>query len=122
MVNLNVSGATTPTQCNGVYKRLPSTEGGKENYKHISENYFIFWNPTPGQWLISNKPGKAQGETNYFFRTEQEITGNYVEDEGTGNVTVNYSNYGTIGTAILNKNYIDKAYIGSNNEAVEVSG
>jgi hypothetical protein len=120
MVNLNVSGATNPTECNGVYK-VYSIEGGKENYKHISKGYYIFWNPTASQWLISNRAGKGQGETNYFFRTNIEITGIYGEDEGTGNVIVTFSNAGTIGTAILRTDYIDKAYMGSNNEAVEVS-
>jgi hypothetical protein len=123
MTFLIVSGASSPTDCNGVYSDdFGFSYGGVKAYKHITKNYML-WYDDP-EWYISVFEPDFEKLVDYFFLNNSTPFGTYANVDGTGTVVVKeYSGSpaGTTGTAILKTDYIDKAYMGEDGEAVDVS-
>lgn len=120
MAYIIMSGITTQPNANGVY--FP--QGSFNNYpyyRHISKNYYIFIDND--DWYLNNKLSVGQ-EIAYTINGDTNIFGEWEGDSGsdlpivkafTGTIE------GTIGTSEINKNYIDKAYMGDDGVAVDVS-
>ena len=129
MVDYLVTGATDPTSINGVYKEIGWVE----------ENVLLFFN---GVYYLRIEQDIEEEVAEYFaaitdlgynheyFFSEDTYSTQLIpngaifeENEASGNVIVTQlsSNKGTLGTAEIDKDYIDKAYMGADGVAVDVS-
>jgi hypothetical protein len=85
-VNLSLSGATSPAECNGTYTEA-GTLNGKPYYVHTSGDYKItFENIDFPVWYVTDATISS-----YYFRFERDDTllGPYITfSAGEGNVTV----------------------------------
>lgn len=74
VADYHVTGVITPLVTGNYF--FEGTHGGQPYYKHVTLEFYIFWNVDAVAWWIANAPDDEL--QNYFYREELSIAGEYV--------------------------------------------
>lgn len=110
-----LSGATSPTNANGVYSKIQSFNG-RDVFKHVSKNYYIYYDVEEAWEVFTEIPAITTTRLFYKYTSATTPLGYYSNDTGTGSVQIKeYSGSvtGTIGCKNIVTTYEDVDYVGA---------